>query len=110
GCAKGWRRQSREPQLAGEGRVSATEIVSAALRRISERDKILNAFTAVTDERARAKARAIDAERAAGRPLGALAGVPFAVKNLFDVAGTPPPPARHHKRDTGRAPPPPRPS
>src|SRR5215470_191056 len=74
-------------QAVATGRVSATEIVGAALRRISERDKILNAFTAVTDERALAKARAIDALRVAGRPLGALAGVPFAVKNLFDVAG-----------------------
>src|SRR5262249_5823779 len=39
--------------------------------------------------RALAKAAAIDAERARGRRLGALAGVPFAVKNLFDIAGLP---------------------
>ena len=38
-------------------------------------------------ERARASARAIDRARANGSSLGALAGVPFAVKNLFDVAG-----------------------
>src|SRR3546814_10524412 len=38
-------------------------------------------------DRARAKAAAIDQMRSAGRPLGPLAGVPFAVKNLFDVAG-----------------------
>src|SRR5206468_7531081 len=49
----------------------------------------LNAFTAVTAERARARAAAIDRDRAAGRPLGLLAGVPFAVKNLFDVKGLP---------------------
>ena len=61
--------------------------MQAALARIAERDKTLNAFTAVTRERALAKARAIDADRAAGRALGPLAGVPFAVKNLFDVAG-----------------------
>src|SRR5581483_6926815 len=32
-------------------------------------------------------AQAVAADRASGRPLGPLAGVPFAVKNLFDVAG-----------------------
>ena len=57
--------------------------------RIRERDAVLNSFTAITEERALAKARAIDAARAAGKPLGPLAGVPFAVKNLFDVAGLP---------------------
>jgi aspartyl-tRNA(Asn)/glutamyl-tRNA(Gln) amidotransferase subunit A len=41
----------------------------------------------VTTERARRRARAIDADRAAGKPPGALSGVPFAVKNLFDVEG-----------------------
>ena len=50
-------------------------------------NKSLNAFTAVVADRARAKARAIDEARAAGKPLGPLAGVPFAVKNLFDVTG-----------------------
>ena len=35
------------------------------------------------------KAKAIDAARAASRPPGPLAGVPFAVKNLFDIAGLP---------------------
>jgi aspartyl-tRNA(Asn)/glutamyl-tRNA(Gln) amidotransferase subunit A len=69
------------------GKVSAVHVVEMSLRRIGERDKALNAFTAVTGERALARARAVDAKRAAGHPLGALAGVPFAVKNLFDVAG-----------------------
>ena len=73
----------------GAGRTSATSVIEGALARIKERDPTLNAFTAVTSERALAKARAIDAERAAGKPLGPLAGVPFAVKNLFDVAGLP---------------------
>ena len=66
---------------------SAVEVVDGALARIGERDKALNAFTAVTRERARARARSLDAARASGRPPGPLAGVPFAVKNLFDVAG-----------------------
>jgi 1-carboxybiuret hydrolase len=68
---------------------TALAITEAALARIAVRDKVLNSFTAVTPERALAKARAIDAARSAGKPLGRLAGVPFAVKNLFDVAGLP---------------------
>lgn len=72
-----------------QGRTSAAVVTEAALARIEKQDGVLNAFTTVTAERARAKARAIDAARAAGQPLGPLAGVPFAVKNLFDVAGIP---------------------
>ncbi len=61
------------------GEVSAAQVVERALGRIAQRDTALNAFTAVTAERARA--------RAATQPKGRLAGVPFAVKNLFDIAG-----------------------
>ncbi|MCP3461672.1 MULTISPECIES: AtzE family amidohydrolase [unclassified Bradyrhizobium] len=71
------------------GKLSALDATEAALARIKQHDTILNSFTDVTAERARAKARAIDADIAAGRKVGPLAGVPFAVKNLFDVAGLP---------------------
>ena len=43
----------------------------------------------MTADRARARAAAIDARRATGEPVGPLAGVPFAVKNLFGVKGLP---------------------
>lgn len=69
------------------GKMSALAATEAALARIKQHDTILNSFTDVTAERARAKARAIDADIAAGKEVGPLAGVPFAVKNLFDVAG-----------------------
>jgi 1-carboxybiuret hydrolase len=69
------------------GEVSAREVVEDALAVIKSRDQTLNAFTDVTAERALARADALDADRVAGKPVGALAGVPFAVKNLFDVAG-----------------------
>ena len=63
--------------------MSAVASVEAALARIAELNPTLNAFTAVTAERATAKAAALDASPAA-LPLK---GVPFAVKNLFDVEG-----------------------
>jgi 1-carboxybiuret hydrolase len=68
-------------------KLSAQEATDAALARIKRYDKVLNSFTDVTADRARAKARAIDAAIAAGNSVGPLAGVPFAVKNLFDVQG-----------------------
>jgi AtzE family amidohydrolase len=71
------------------GKRTAVEVVEGALARIGERDTALTAFTAVTRERARARARSLDTARASGRAAGPLAGVPFAVKNLFDVAGLP---------------------
>ncbi len=69
------------------GAVRASDVVSDALARIADRNPALNAFTDLVHERATARAAAVDAARAAGRPVGPLAGVPFAVKNLFDVAG-----------------------
>lgn len=69
------------------GEVGARDVVEDALAVIKSRDRALNAFTDVTAERARVRADALDSDRAAGKPVGPLAGVPFAVKNLFDVAG-----------------------
>jgi len=70
-------------------KISALEATEAALARIAKHDGVLNSFTDVTADRARASARAIDAAIAAGKKAGPLAGVPFAVKNLFDVKGLP---------------------
>ncbi len=69
------------------GQISAKEVVSAALERIAARDKTLNCFTTVTADAAIADAEKIDAAIASGEEPGFLAGVPFAVKNLFDIAG-----------------------
>jgi 1-carboxybiuret hydrolase len=74
-------------QAVAGRRMSALRVVDAALARIAGHNGILNCFTDVTTDRARAKARAIDAAIAAGQNAGPLAGVPFAVKNLFDVQG-----------------------
>jgi AtzE family amidohydrolase len=84
-----WAHASELAAAVGDGRISATAVVGDALARIAKYNPVLNAFTAVVEARALAKAEAIDAARASGAPLGALAGVPFAVKNLFDVSGLP---------------------
>jgi 1-carboxybiuret hydrolase len=71
------------------GRLGAQSIVEAAFARIRARDPLINSFTALMEERAQRRARALDDARARGEPTPPLAGVPFAVKNLFDVAGLP---------------------
>ncbi|MEQ1695066.1 MAG: AtzE family amidohydrolase [Hyphomicrobiaceae bacterium] len=69
------------------GQITATAQLDATLAAIATRNPQLGAFTDVTAARARTRASAIDAARDQGRRLPPLAGVPFAVKNLFDVAG-----------------------
>jgi AtzE family amidohydrolase len=76
--------------IAGEvraGRLSAVAVAERALAAIDAGDGAVNSFTAVLADRARAEARRVDADVAAGIDPGPLAGAPFAVKNLFDVAG-----------------------
>jgi 1-carboxybiuret hydrolase len=84
-----WASAAEIAEAVTSGRTKAVTVVEAALARIAARNPVLNAFTAVTAERALAKARAVDEAVARGKNLGPLAGVPFAVKNLFDVAGLP---------------------
>jgi AtzE family amidohydrolase len=69
------------------GKVSAVDVTESALQRIATRDNDLNCFTAVTAKSALEDAARIDREIVQGNYPGLLAGVPFAVKNLFDVAG-----------------------
>ena len=79
---------ARMAQAVRSGAVSARELLAASLARIEATDGQVNAFTMQTRARAEAEADAIDAQRArAPQALGPLAGVPFAVKNLFDIEG-----------------------
>ncbi len=71
------------------GSVKATSVIEAAVLRIRERDPEFNAFTAIAEDRALAAAQQTDLAVAAGKPPGPLAGVPFAVKNLFDIRDIP---------------------
>ena len=65
----------------------ARVVVESTLQRIQSTHSQLNAFTEVTAKRALAEADAVDTAIAAGRDPGPLAGVPYAVKNLFDLVG-----------------------
>jgi amidase/aspartyl-tRNA(Asn)/glutamyl-tRNA(Gln) amidotransferase subunit A len=69
------------------GERSAREVCDQALARIESGDGRINAFTERTLRRARAEADAVDRRRASGEVLPPLAGLPYAVKNLFDIAG-----------------------
>jgi aspartyl-tRNA(Asn)/glutamyl-tRNA(Gln) amidotransferase subunit A len=73
-------------RAVASGKASAASVTDAALARIAKLNPVLNAFTAVMAERARAQAKKIDAS---GKSKLPLAGVPFAVKNLFDIEGIP---------------------
>ena len=76
------------PDLArgiASGQFSACEVLDAHLGRIAATDTRVNAFTGICHARARTQAQAVDAQRARGEVLPALAGVPYAVKSLFDV-------------------------
>ena len=71
------------------GEISAREVAQAHLDRIEAVDDDIHAFLHVDAERALATADRVDARRAAGEPLGPLAGIPLAVKDLFCMTGAP---------------------
>ena len=71
------------------GEVSAVEVTQAHLDRITAVDGRVKAFLHVAADRALAAARAVDDQRAAGVPLGPLAGVPIAHKDVFTTADMP---------------------
>jgi aspartyl-tRNA(Asn)/glutamyl-tRNA(Gln) amidotransferase subunit A len=78
--------------LAGaiaEGEVSSREVTQAHLDRIAEVDDRVHAFLHVDAEGALATADDVDARRTAGEPLGPLAGVPLALKDILAMKGVP---------------------
>lgn len=66
-----------------DGQFSSVELTRAALARINTVNPKLNAFIHVEAEFALNAAAVVDADRAAGRPLGPLAGVPLAHKDMY---------------------------
>jgi aspartyl-tRNA(Asn)/glutamyl-tRNA(Gln) amidotransferase subunit A len=69
--------------------MSSVELTTVLLERIARLDGELNSFLLVTADAALAAARQADAEIARGNYRGAMHGVPYAAKDIFDVAGLP---------------------
>src|SRR6186713_1196115 len=76
-------------QAVRSGHRSAVSVAEEAIAQIRERDGAVGAVTRLLDDRALAEARAVDTIVAARGDPGPLAGVPYGVKDLFDVAGLP---------------------
>jgi aspartyl-tRNA(Asn)/glutamyl-tRNA(Gln) amidotransferase subunit A len=76
-------------RMIAEGSTTPTALAEQALGRIAALEPRLNAFITLTADRALAAARAAEAEIAAGRRRGPLHGVPYALKDIYDVAGVP---------------------
>ena len=73
--------------LLASRQLSASELTRAVLAQIDRTDGDVHAYLTVTPEQALAQAEAVDRDRAAGVPLGPLAGVPVAVKDNMCTAG-----------------------
>lgn len=68
-----------------KGEVTAVQIVEAFLKQIEKHDGQVGAFLTVLKERALAKAKELDAKKAAGKPLGKLAGIPIGIKDNIHI-------------------------
>lgn len=70
-----------------EGRVSAVALAERHYERIALVDPEIHSYLALTRERALAQAELVDAAVKAGKPVGALAGVPVGIKDVLVVRG-----------------------
>jgi aspartyl-tRNA(Asn)/glutamyl-tRNA(Gln) amidotransferase subunit A len=75
--------------LLSQGELSSETLTTAFLQAIRQRDPQVQAFLYVNESAALEQARALDARRRRGEPLGLLAGVPVAVKDVLCTAGQP---------------------
>jgi Asp-tRNA(Asn)/Glu-tRNA(Gln) amidotransferase A subunit family amidase len=72
-----------------EGKITSEELVEVCLARIDEAEGRIQAWTFLDSEHARSQARAADAARARGQPVGALHGVPVGIKDIIDTTDMP---------------------
>src|SRR6267143_2228936 len=75
-------------ELIRKGKVSSKELVESTLERIHRIEDKVRAFVTVMDEEARRSSRQADADISQGLSRGPLQGIPVAIKDLVDTAGT----------------------
>jgi Asp-tRNA(Asn)/Glu-tRNA(Gln) amidotransferase A subunit family amidase len=80
---------SEAARLIRDGIISSEQLVEACLARIRDVDPRVEAWALLDPDHALAQARAADALRLSGQPIGALHGVPVAIKDIFDTADMP---------------------
>ena len=78
---------AEQAQWIARGELTSARLTEMYLARIARLGPELECFVTVLPERARAEAAEADAEIAAGRRRGPLHGIPYGLKDLFDVAG-----------------------
>ncbi|MED6308839.1 MAG: amidase, partial [Pseudomonadota bacterium] len=71
------------------GEITPTGLTAHFIERIEKLNGPLNAFNLVTADRAMAEAQSAEALLGSGRDLGPLHGIPYGVKDLYDVVGMP---------------------
>ncbi|HSX38800.1 MAG TPA: Asp-tRNA(Asn)/Glu-tRNA(Gln) amidotransferase subunit GatA [Chlamydiales bacterium] len=76
--------QVRDAFLKGE--ITAVKIAEHFLKRIETHDKTLGAFLTVLTPRVLLQAEALDKKRSHNKPLGKMAGIPFAIKDNMHIA------------------------
>src|ERR1700745_2730664 len=83
-----WTIESAREALAAK-RISARELTAEFCQRIEQRNPELNAYLALSPERAYEQADYIDGLVSRGKPLPRLAGLPLAVKDVLSTRGIP---------------------
>ena len=84
-----WLSASDAARAIRDGAFSAEQLMQACLARVKEVDAQVQAWAFLDEEHALAQARARDLDRAEGRALGPLHGLPVGVKDIFDTCDMP---------------------
>ena len=83
-----WLSATETAAKVASGELTASRIVDNYLARIANIDREIGAYLVVSSDEARRAAQEIDQARAANQPLGPLAGVPIALKDMLVTKGT----------------------